>query len=66
MKYLLITRDDICLELDSKQAEKLIDFGKIRYEESIEDKQFPKMTIFNFTGESNLFIYSIVCIEWEE
>lgn len=66
MKYLLITRDDIYLELHSKQAEKLMDFGKRRYVESIEDKMIPEMSIHNFTGESNLWIYSIVCIAWEE
>ena len=66
MKCLLITREDIYLELDGKQAEKLIDFGKRKYMETFENKMIPEMYIHNFTGESNLWIYSIVCIAWEE
>lgn len=66
MKNILLTRDGISLELDDKQASKLLNFGNQRYLDRHEMKKEPDMSIHSFYDEDEKWIYSITCIAWSE
>lgn len=63
MKYFLLTRDGLSLELDEIQAFKLINYGKDKYREEVEvvDKLLLRSHIF-YNGDVRMFIIS--CIDW--